>query len=210
MVAHLLRETTIENQGQVSAWTTLGKASTSVSGFGGFFGYNWQWEDVIIGVEANYTNSRATLDSTDSLTRMFSTTDGYSNNVTVTANAAVTMKDYLTIRGRFGYAFDRFLPYGMLGVAVGRADSVRAVTVVASGIYVGPPPIQPNYGPIALSQSENRDNIITYGFSVGAGIDVAVVRNVFVRAEWEYLQFPNVNETRVNINTGRVAVGVKF
>src|SRR4030095_15487301 len=40
MVAHLLRETTIENQGQVSAWTTLGKASTSVSGFGGFFGYN--------------------------------------------------------------------------------------------------------------------------------------------------------------------------
>src|SRR5665647_2333967 len=55
MIAALLANTTIESEMQVSQWNLgLGKESARNSGFGGFAGYNSQWDDVVIGVEANY------------------------------------------------------------------------------------------------------------------------------------------------------------
>ena len=32
---------------------TLGKTTSNNSGFGGFAGYNWQWDDIVIGIEGN-------------------------------------------------------------------------------------------------------------------------------------------------------------
>jgi len=39
---------------------------------------------------------------------------------------------------------------------------------------------------------------------------VALLPNVFVRAEWEYIQFFPVQDFKIHIATGRVGVGVKF
>ena len=36
------------------------------------------------------------------------------------------------------------------------------------------------------------------------------MQNLFVRAEWEFIEFPNVSDFRVEANSMRVAVGVKF
>src|SRR4051794_7850152 len=53
MTAAVLANTLIESQMQVSSWNSnLGKQSSRSSGFGGFVGYNSQWDDVMIGVEA--------------------------------------------------------------------------------------------------------------------------------------------------------------
>ncbi len=41
-------------------------------------------------------------------------------------------------------------------------------------------------------------------------MDVALLPNVFVRGEWEYIAFAPVGGIRSNINTGRVGLGVKF
>jgi len=41
-------------------------------------------------------------------------------------------------------------------------------------------------------------------------MDVAVLPNVFVRGEWEYIAFALLGGIRPNINTGRVGVGMKF
>src|SRR3982074_340355 len=55
MIAALLANTTIESEMGVSRWNLgLGKQSSRTSGFGGFAGYNSQWDDVVIGVEASY------------------------------------------------------------------------------------------------------------------------------------------------------------
>src|SRR5437762_6382118 len=35
-------------------WLPLPSAHDSRTGFGGYFGYNGQWEDVVLGVEGNY------------------------------------------------------------------------------------------------------------------------------------------------------------
>ena len=51
----LLANTIIENEMGVSSWpVNFGKVSRRSSGWGAFGGYNSQWEDVVIGVEASY------------------------------------------------------------------------------------------------------------------------------------------------------------
>ena len=57
-----LRSTTLEQQAQPSTIAVLGKGSDNTVGGGAFFGYNTQWQDLILGVEAtyNYTNLNTT------------------------------------------------------------------------------------------------------------------------------------------------------
>jgi opacity protein-like surface antigen len=52
--------------------------------------------------------------------------------------------------------------------------------------------------------------VIAYGFTAGLGVEVAVVQNLFVRAEWEFVEFPNISDIRVSANSARVGVGLKF
>ncbi len=42
--------------GQIPGANPLGKASSSGSGFGGFTGYNAQWDQALLGFELNYTH----------------------------------------------------------------------------------------------------------------------------------------------------------
>jgi outer membrane immunogenic protein len=41
-------------------------------------------------------------------------------------------------------------------------------------------------------------------------VDVAVLPNVFLRAEWEYVAFAPVDGIRATLNTGRVGAGLRF
>ena len=41
-------------------------------------------------------------------------------------------------------------------------------------------------------------------------MDVALLPNVFLRGEWEYVGFAQVNGIRSSINTGRVGIGMRF
>ena len=68
------------------------------------------------------------------------------------------------------------------------------------------------FNPVTLPrnpQSETR-NWFAYGYTVGVGFDFAVTSNIFVRAEWEYVQFSAINDVRVSMNSGHLGVGVKF
>jgi opacity protein-like surface antigen len=134
----------------------------------------------------------------------------------VTSSASVAIHDIVTARARAGWTFDRFLPYGFAGVAVGRADVSRFATLGNSTetfIQTGPPQvINP---PVCLClprdpQSQAQGGFAAYGFTVGLGMDVAVLNNVFVRGEWEFIEFPNVSDMRVSANSVRAAVGLKF
>jgi hypothetical protein len=52
--------------------------------------------------------------------------------------------------------------------------------------------------------------MIAYGFTAGLGVEMALLQNVFVRAEWEFIQFPNIADFRVSANSARLGVGLKF
>ena len=99
----------------------------------------------------------------------------------------------------------------ILDAAVGIADYSRSVVVQSSGIYVGSntPPL-PNYGPAVDTRSETKNNMVIFGYSAGLGMDVALLDNVFVRAEWGYIQFKAPAHVNAYVNNLRVGGGLKF
>lgn len=213
MTATLLANTTIESEMQVSRWNLgLGKQSARSSGFGGFAGYNSQWDDVVIGVEASYLHGAfgGSTSASQSLVSSTPLSDGFYHAVTATSSSAITVKDMATLRARAGYAYGSFLPYLFGGVALGNADITRSVTVndhyaltfanavAACGIAFC----------ATLSTTQAQHNHLVYGYSAGLGVDVNLIGGLFMRAEWEYLRFSASTDT--SINTVRAGLGYKF
>jgi opacity protein-like surface antigen len=209
MIAYILRNTTVENEMSPSSWTTLPGNVTNGKTFGAFIGYNLQWDALVVGFDLAYDRTSGfEASASDSMGRQGKTSDGFYNNVTVIAQSSVQLIDYATFRARAGYAFGQFLPYAVMGAAVGRFNYTNSARVIASGTDVS------NGGgsPYSLdqSQTDSKNNAFTPGFVTGLGVDVAVLPNVFLRAEWEYTLFAPVAGIRVQLNTGRVGVGVRF
>ena len=120
-VAFILRNTTLEDQFAPSNWTVLGSSSTNSMQYGGFVGYNWQWDQLVLGFDFGYTRMSSMANSaSETLGRVVTTTDKIQHDVTITAQSSIKLIDYATLRGRAGYAFGQFLPSATLGFAVGR------------------------------------------------------------------------------------------
>lgn len=198
--------------GSVSTWANLGTDNARGATYGAFIGYNWQFDELIIGFEANYnhtnlfgsaTNSQCY--NTPSVTNCSSAIvlgDGNPYNATVTAAAAMRITDYGTARLRAGWVNDYWLPYAMIGLAVGRVEISRYAT--ATGTPTG-------FG-TAFTRTEGTVNspMFAWGYSAGLGIDFLLFSNVFVRAEYEFVKFFLVSDFRSQIHNGRLGVGVKF
>ncbi len=115
------------------AWASPGRRDVRGSSYGGFIGYNAQFQDAVLGIELNY--NRASLVSSSSASRCYSDTnpqcfneiqlgDGNDYNATVVATTSARVTDYGTLRGRAGWAYGDFLPFATVGVAVGRVQLV--------------------------------------------------------------------------------------
>ncbi|MGN6309801.1 MAG: outer membrane protein [Xanthobacteraceae bacterium] len=205
----LLNNVDVENQYKVSQWPLLGKSSQSNSGFGGFAGYNTQWDDAILGVELNYVHGSFNGSSTGAQGRSFFYPTDYVTTVTVRQAAAMQISDYGSIRARAGYAAGSFLPYMFGGVAMGQANIQRSAGADLYYKYVGAQvPALPDIGPTSNSTSSDLKSHFLFGYSAGLGIDVMLVQNLFLRAEWEYLRF--TSPVDVSVNTVRAGLGYKF
>src|SRR6266849_1167484 len=207
----LLAGTRIEGEMGVSSWApspNLGRLSHRSSGGGAFAGYNSQWDDVVIGVEASYLHGGfgGSLTAADTRSSPSPLSDGYFHQVTATSQAAISIKDMATFRVRAGYAYECFLPYLFGGVALGNADISRSVTVL--DVTTPGPTNPPALSPAFLSAAVAQHNHLLYGYSAGLGVDVNLIGGLFLRAEWEYLRFTAATE--VNINTVRGGLGYKF
>ena len=209
LVAFILQNTTIESEFAPSRWTALQPSTTNGRQYGAFIGYSLQWDQLVLGLDVAYNRgSIAETSASDSISRQFVTSDGFDNQVTVAVQSRLKMIDYETIRGRAGYAIDQFLPYAILGAAVGRFNYATTATVTTIGTPpAGGPGVPFN---ITDTRSNAKDNAIVGGFLGGLGVDVAILPNMFIRAEWEIIAFAPVSGIRTNINTGRVGLGMKF
>jgi len=211
LIAFSLRNTTVQQEFQPSSWTTLPSNTTNGSQYGIFIGYNMQWEQLVVGFDMAY-NRMSSLETaaSDSIARQVTTTDTYVNTVIITAQSSLKMVDFATMRARAGYAFGQFLPYAVLGAAVGRFNYATTATTTVSGVSPTIPAPNDVYGPATDTQSSGKDNAIVAGFVFGLGMDVAILPNMFLRGEWEFVAFAPVGGIRANINTGRVGIGMKF
>jgi outer membrane immunogenic protein len=196
--------------GSVSDWAVFGSDKPSAVSYGAFIGFNSQWEDAVIGVEFNYNHTSLKGSASDSI--CYHETDpacglprtlGDSNDYNVTINAAASahLTDYATFRARAGWAYGDILPYVMVGLAVGRVETVRTAT--ATGELVG--------GGGNFVHTESAANTrYPWGYAAGAGIDFLLWPNVFVRGEYEFVHLNNATNIDLDLHTARVAVGLKF
>jgi outer membrane immunogenic protein len=134
-----------------STWDRTGNLDLSGGVIGGTAGFNWQTGQVVLGIEGDVDWSGVS-----------GTTSAFC------AAGCATRNDWLdTVRGRVGYAFDRFLPYLTGGLAVG---DIKATTPGFSGA--------------------NQTNL---GWTVGAGMEAAIVGNWSAKAEYLHVDLGNFN-----------------
>jgi len=202
LAQRLLFDTAIENTGGVAEWPLGSKTSTHGNGYGGFIGYNSQWDDVVLGVELSYMHGKFGGSQTDSRTMNFTDSGGAFDVVTNTAFASVNLTDMASGRLRAGYAWGVFLPYMFGGVALGHADVVRTSTIsgtqTVGGVTV----------PFSVSLTDAQNNRFVAGYAAGLGVDVMLISCLFLRGEWEYARYSSSISTQVN--TFRVGLGYKF
>jgi outer membrane immunogenic protein len=126
------------------------------------------------------------------------------------ASGHLDLTDYGEVRGRAGYIVGNLLPYGFVGFVVGRADYSVSATTDATCITVANTLTQGECQGFPLTSSAGQSNALLWGVSAGGGLDWAVTRNVFLRGEFEFIQFAPITNINVPIVNGRVGVGYKF
>jgi outer membrane immunogenic protein len=209
-IAYTLRETDLEATFAPSLWPVLGSANHGGFGGGGFVGYNFEYLtpdlNVVLGFEANFNIAQMSINAPSSSIARSLPTDaaGNSYDVTLTGGGQVSNLDWSTLRARVGWGVDRFLPYAFVGFALGNAKVGTAETisvVQCTPTCVTLPP---------ATASSGKDSAWLYGVTAGAGLDIAVSRNFFLRTEYEYVQFQPVSGVTIENNTVRLGGGVRF
>ena len=94
LVGFSLRDLVLEAQDMPSTFQVLRNAGTNVTGFGGFVGYNSQWQDLVLGFEANYTHSPFTIIASSSPISLVLPAGSNTDSVNISANASLSMTDY--------------------------------------------------------------------------------------------------------------------
>lgn len=209
-IAHILRNSTLEAEFAPSNWTVLGSSTTNSAQYGGFVGYNWQWDQLVLGLNFGYSHmlSMATSAS-DSIERIVTTSDKIQHDVTITAQSSIKLIDYATLRGRAGYTFGQFLPYAVLGLAVGRFNYSNAALLTDAQTNKSTSP-GTFLGTFIDSASDAKDNAFAMGFVTGLGMDVQLMPNLFLRGEWEFVAFAPVGGIRTSVHAARAGLGARF
>src|SRR5450631_2575773 len=161
-----------------SNWDSTGGFNLSGGVIGGTAGVNWQLGHAVLGLEGDVDWSNLKGSSTS----------------TLCPAGCTTSNDWLaTVRGRAGYAFDRFLPYVTGGLAVG---DVKASTPAFSGAT------QTNAG-----------------WTAGGGVELALTNNWTAKAEYLHVDLGNMNcgfscgvvaNNNVSLKSDLVRGGVNF
>lgn len=137
---------------------------------GGQIGYNYQVGQIVFGVEADFQGAdlKATV------------RDGLGNS------ASNEINYFGTVRGRIGYAIDRFLPYVTGGFAYANVKSQFAT-------------------PLASVSNDNTQ----YGYTIGAGLEYAFTNNLTAKLEYLYVDLER-ESVRTPFGAANIKVGTDF
>jgi opacity protein-like surface antigen len=216
LVSFSLRELTLEQVVAPSTWQVLGKTGQDAIGYGGFFGYNMQWQDMILGVELNYTHTALKVVSSETPISRRTSAGNSTYDVTVEGSGTFNITDFVQMRARAGWVFGKFLPYSFAGFVLGRADYNLSTLVFGQQNPSTPPTtpcntrVNPSCVDFSFGNTASQSSALLYGVSVGGGVDYAVTQNVFARAEVEYIQFAAISHILSSITSARVGAGFRF
>ena len=219
LVAFSLRELALESDDFVSTWPVLGRGGNDAVGYGGFVGYNTQWQDFVLGLEGNYTHTAfATTASVSPLVGAAGriVTAG-SNQYSVNLTGTGQLDDH---RLRLAPSARGMGARQLLAVWFCRSgDRARKLQRHHGGVWPAEfshaclfsvRPHAPTCIDYDYSNSAAQNGALLYGFSVGGGLDWALTQNIFLRGEFEYVQFAPIANIVASIISARVGAGLKF
>jgi opacity protein-like surface antigen len=186
----------------------IGNNDTTALHFGGFVGYQQQWDGAVVGVEATYNWLDKSVTGVNALSGTFG--PALPNALVFSATGATDahLIDYGTIRLKGGWAASSmFMPYATFGVAFGRMDLNR--TVVMTPMTTASTPVG-TFVPGPFAVSESLKNEFGYGYAAGLGVDICLMANLFARLEYEYVQFPDFQGLNVHMHNVRAGAAFKF
>jgi outer membrane immunogenic protein len=172
---------------------------------GGQIGYNWQFSpNWVAGLEADWQASGEK--ASHSFTNPFS----FTSSASLVTGTAVTDYEakiswFGTLRGRIGYAWDRVMLYATGGLAYGEIKLAGTNTVSGTAGALGP----------FLAVTAMGHSKVNAGWTVGAGIEGALVDHWTWKAEYLYMDLgslddPDINLVFINASGGRVTTHTNF
>ncbi len=204
-----LRQTSLLSEYNPPSWIQTRSGQDRGQTWGAIVGYNVMIDDIVVGLEADYTRANQSHSSYDQIGRRVTTSNGDVNDVILTSAQTVSINDYATARVRLGYVVGRFMPFATFGGAVGRFDSTKTVGIDWRFQRAGVGAFGNAFGFPTVASDSKRD-VYGYGLTGGVGLDIALTDFAFVRAEYQYVRFADVKGSVIDMNTIRVGGGVKF
>lgn len=238
LVANEMRYSVAEAEFNASSMLASRGSSTDGASYGAFVGFNYQFDETVVGVEADYTRFDRTMITSDSIARFKTDSLGYMHSVALTGAASARVEDYGTLRARGGYAIGSFLPYITGGLAIGRVQTSQTVAIADYGYDIaaykanqaqtsgnpvavknfgytanGFDPKNPEAGTPVRTVIQNNKTKTMGGFALGAGLEFALTQNILLRGEYQYVMLNDFEKSSANgigINTVRAGAAVKF
>lgn len=204
LVDRLVANPVITQNGALPTWPQLESATHRNSVFGAFAGYNLQYENVVIGIDGSYMHGTFSGSASGENRLVSPSLLGNLIYADAASQAALKVSDFGSVRIRGGYTWGSFLPYLFAGVGLGRGETDRSVAATYSTRDTSGQILS---GPITFPLRETTNQFL-YGFTLGGGLDWMLFGGMFLRAEYEYLQFTSSINT--NIHTVRAGLGYKF
>jgi outer membrane immunogenic protein len=190
-----------------AASTPLINADTTATHFGGFAGYQQQWDGAVVGLEGTYNWLDKSVTATNSIVGSLRPAAS-SLNYSAAGSTTARIIDYGTIRIKGGWAANSFfMPYATFGLAMGRMDITRAAAVTPQ-VTVDTP--IDAFVPAPFTVSETLKNQFGYGYAAGVGVDFCLMANLFARLEYEYVQFPDFQGLNAHLHNVRAGAAFKF
>ena len=162
----------VDPYSHVAFASSIGQTPNGVIG-GANVGYNLQFNQWVIGIEG-------TVDGT-SLTNNAGL--AFPDGTSLTAHTSIPVQG--SIRGRLGFAWDRFLVYATGGVAFGEFNTQYYYD--GFGATIGTVHRAPFFGASYFSETQ-------VGWTVGGGIQYAITPEWSVRAEYRYTDWGGFND----------------
>ena len=209
VIAPQLATTTLDAAVNLPAILSGVNGNARNGAYGGFVGYNTTWEDVVIGLEADYHNTDLKYGS--AITRSGQVVDAVGVNHAFSAISSIRSRisDVASFRARAGYAYGNALPYLTLGVGLIHGKSSVSTVLNDIGTDTNTPPKYSNFNVTYTGGYNNRDKWAV-GFALGAGVDYMLTQSIFLRAEYLYMRFNSFDGVEVNLNNAKVGVAAKF
>jgi opacity protein-like surface antigen len=194
----------------------LTSLNTEAPSYSAFIGYNYQFEAAVVGFELTFTKTSFNASINDMESHSYFQTANntlYTALYNVTTTAAARVEDYGTVRGRFGWAFGNLLPYGFGGVSIAQINAMKSVNINYFGVAVpsasSPPPLPPPIGGNWTLADQNNGKWY-FGYVAGLGLDYALTQNLFLRGEYQFIQYGAPDNIRLSASSVRAGVGAKF